>query len=230
MDSSDNEDPIHYIFTIWCSFCSHPFHSKQHGSAHFKLCPSPHNILCGCCGNQLPWKAAIRHLNNRHATYKGATVTQAPSAIDSTYDVTCVKIMPSCGQHRFSPHARAASAWSSASHSTVVVSDTSASSPTPLSPTPLSPTMLRRRTPLPSLHQPHPTPTYHFHHHLVLQHHLRLSLITRTFLSHAIQFHHLTSPTHLIQPSDTTSHGLSNEEKTKCPSSPVQKLRRGPEI
>lgn len=80
----------------------------------------------------------------------------------------------------------------------MVVSDTSASSPTPLSPTPLSPTMLRRRTPLPSLHQPHPTPTYHFHHHLILQHHLRFSLITRTFLSHAIQFHHPTAPIHLI--------------------------------
>jgi len=140
MDSSDNEDPIHYIFTIWCTHCGHPFHSKQHGSAHFKLCPPPHNVVCGCCGNELPWKAVIRHLNSRHTTYKSATVTQPPTAIDNTYNVTCVKMMPSHGQHRFSPYSRSVSACPSASHSTVILSDSSVSTPTPLPSTPRSPT------------------------------------------------------------------------------------------
>ena len=56
-DSSGGEDSARFPFTSWCLLCGHVVRSKRHAAKHFAYCPKPHQLRCGCCGNEFEWAA-----------------------------------------------------------------------------------------------------------------------------------------------------------------------------
>lgn len=93
-DSSDNQDRMHYQFALWCTCCGHVAHSKQHAKKHFRQCPKPHSIVCGCCGQDYPWQDAVTHLNNTAALSRPQLLQVAPTPLQPRYNVSCSTGLP----------------------------------------------------------------------------------------------------------------------------------------
>ena len=103
-NSSDNDDPSHYMFTMWCCQCGHQFHSLQHGRDHLRRCRLPHVVYCGCCGQTYDWKQLARHVSHRGALRRPLRYVSAPAPRDSRYNVSCTTPEPLAMPPRYHPY------------------------------------------------------------------------------------------------------------------------------
>jgi len=93
-DSSGGEDPARFPFTSWCLLCGHTVRSKRHAAKHFDYCPKPHQLRCGCCGNDYNWAAYINHVNVRGVCKRHQLCWNAPFPRQPRYNVSCTRPFP----------------------------------------------------------------------------------------------------------------------------------------
>ena len=88
-DSSGGEDSARFPFTSWCLLCGHVVRSKRHAVKHFAYCPKPHQLRCGCCGNDLDWAAYVTHVNVRGVCARRQLCWTAPYPSQPQFNVSC---------------------------------------------------------------------------------------------------------------------------------------------
>ena len=93
-DSSGGEDSARFPFTSWCLLWGHTVRSKRHAAKHFAHCPKPHQLRCGCCGNDYNWAAYINHVNVRGVCKRHQLCWNAPFPRQPRYNVSCTRPFP----------------------------------------------------------------------------------------------------------------------------------------
>ena len=93
-DSSGGEDSARFPFTSWCLMCGHTVRSKRHAVKHFAYCPKPHQLRCGCCGNDYNWTAYVTHVNVRGVCKRHQLHCSAPFPLQPQYNVSCSRPFP----------------------------------------------------------------------------------------------------------------------------------------
>jgi len=98
-DSSGGEDSARFPFTSWCLLCGHVVRSKRHAVKHFAYCPKPHQLRCGCCGNEFEWAAYVTHVNVRGVCARRQLCWTAPYPSQPQFNVSCARSLrqPSAG-------------------------------------------------------------------------------------------------------------------------------------
>ena len=88
-DSSGGEDSARFPFTSWWLLCGHVVRSKRHAVKHFAYCPKPHQLRCGCCGNDFDWAAYVTHVNVRGVCARRQLCWTAPYPSQPQFNVSC---------------------------------------------------------------------------------------------------------------------------------------------
>jgi len=88
-DSSGGEDSARFPFTSWCLLCGHVVRSKRHAVKHFAYCPKPHQLRCGCCGEEFSWAAYVTHVNVRGVCARRQLCWTAPYPSRPQFNVSC---------------------------------------------------------------------------------------------------------------------------------------------
>jgi len=88
-DSSGGEDSARFPFTSWCLLCGHVVRSKRHAVKHFAYCPKPHQLRCGCCGDEFSWAAYVTHVNVRGVCARRQLCWTAPYPSQPQFNVSC---------------------------------------------------------------------------------------------------------------------------------------------
>jgi len=90
-DSSGGEDSARFPFTSWCLCCGHVVRSKRHAVKHFAYCPKPHQLQCGCCGDEFSWAAYVTHVNVRGVCARRQLCWTAPYPSQPQFNVSCAR-------------------------------------------------------------------------------------------------------------------------------------------
>jgi len=98
-DSSGGEDSARFPFTSWCILCGHVVRSKRHAVKHFAYCPKPHQLRCGCCGDEFSWAAYVTRVNVRGVCARRQLCWTAPYPSQPQFNVSCARSLrqPSAG-------------------------------------------------------------------------------------------------------------------------------------
>ena len=61
----------------------------RHAVKHFAYCPKPHQLRCGCCGNEFNWAAYVTHVNVRGVCARRQLCWTAPYPSQPQFNVSC---------------------------------------------------------------------------------------------------------------------------------------------
>ena len=65
--------------------------SKRHAAKHFAYCPKPHQLRCGCCGDEFGWATYVTHVNVRGVCERRQLCWTAPYPRRPQYNVSCLR-------------------------------------------------------------------------------------------------------------------------------------------